>query len=236
MHMPQFCLPLTQVLVPDWHNCFTCAPYGHGGHTYEACTDRRLREASETSEQYIDYRVVIVNELRRLGIDPPAALNEQSANEEEPELGLVSHQSFPRSSLSLLRDHNVFIGDTGVTAGVTHDKTECINEQENNVLSSGIEGEVSKCASQVDLPGIICDEHGNELQHVTLKKMRQNPKANFNLLSLTKLFMDGWTMNRDANAIVMRQGSAEIRFDIVIKTERGAIFSTYIKHRNATEL
>jgi len=115
---------------------------------------------------------------------------------------------------------------------VTHDKTGCINEQENSSLSVGIEGEASRCVSQVDLPGIICDRHGNEKQHITLKKMRYNPKANFNLLSLTKLLMDGWTMTGDANAIVMRKGSSEIRFDIVIKTERGAIFATYIKHRD----
>ena len=74
----------------------------------------------------------------------------------------VSQQSFPTNSLSLLQDPNIFIGDTGATADVTPDKTGCSNEQENHALSVGIEGEVSKCASQVDLPGIICDKHGNE--------------------------------------------------------------------------
>ena len=58
------------------------------GHTTDACTDRRPREVSETPRQYIDYRVVMANELRRLGIDPPAGLNEESDDGEEPELGL----------------------------------------------------------------------------------------------------------------------------------------------------
>jgi len=186
--------------------------------------------------QYIDYRVIIANELKRLGINPPVDLNEQSTDEEEAELGLVSQKSFPTNSLSLLRDPNLFIGDTGATADVTHDKIGCVNEQENRALSVEIDGETSRCASQVDLPGIKCDKHGNELQHVTLKKMRYNPKANFNLLSLTKLLMDGWTMNGDAKEIVMRKGSTQIRFDIVIKTERGAIFATYIKHRTVPDL
>ena len=65
--------------------------------------------------------------------------------------------------------------------------------------------------SQVDLPGIICDKHGNEKQHVTLKKARYIPKANFNMLSLTKLLMNGWEMSGDADVIVMRKGSAQIR-------------------------
>ena len=43
-------------------------------------------------------------------------------------------------------------------------------------------------------------------------------------------------MNGDNNAIVMRKGDSEIRFDIVIKTETGAIFAAYIKRRNAPEL
>jgi len=83
----------------------------------------------------------MANELRRLGIDPPADLNEESADREEPELGLVSQQSFPTNHLSLLRDPNMFIADTDATADVIHDKTGCINEQENHALSVGIEGE-----------------------------------------------------------------------------------------------
>ena len=59
--------------------------------------------------------VVIANELRRLGIDPPADLqaqsNQESVNEEEPELGRVSRQSFPTSSLSLLRDPIFSLGE-----------------------------------------------------------------------------------------------------------------------------
>jgi len=43
-------------------------------------------------------------------------------------------------------------------------------------------------------------------------------------------------MTGDASAIVMRKGNAEICFDIFIKTERGAIFATYIKDRNTPEL
>ena len=48
--------------------------------------------------------------------------------------------------------------------------------------------------------------------------------------------MDGWIMTGNKNGIVMQKGNKEIQFNIVIKTERGAIFATYIKRRNAPEL
>ena len=115
--------------VPERCTCLTCEMHGY---TKEACTDRIPREVSETPMQYIEYRVVMANELRRLGIDTPADLNEENDEGEEPELGLVSQQSFLTNSLSLLQDPNIFIGDTGATADVTHDKTGCINEQDKS--------------------------------------------------------------------------------------------------------
>ena len=90
-------LEMVEEDVPEWRTCLTCEMHGH---TNAARTDRRPSEASETPRQYIDYRVVMANELRRLGIDTPAGLNEESGEGEEPELGLVSQQSFPATSLS----------------------------------------------------------------------------------------------------------------------------------------
>ena len=43
-------------------------------------------------------------------------------------------------------------------------------------------------------------------------------------------------MPGNRNAIVMRKGNAQICFDIVIMTERGTMFTTYIKCRTTTEL
>ena len=119
------------------------------------------------------------------------------------EVTLVTQHTFPMNSLDILKNPNIFIGDTGATADVTNDKTGCVNKQENSTLSVGIDGEASKCASQVDLPGILRDKKGNEKDPVTFTSMWYNSKANFNLNSLTKLIMDGWIMTGDKNGIVM---------------------------------
>jgi len=162
--------------------------------------------------------------------------DEESKGDEEHELGLVLQQAFPTHSLEILKNPYIWVGDTGATTNTCHSKEGCVNEQENNALSMGIEGKASKCHSEVDIPGTICNKYGNEVQDVTLKKRRYNPKANFNLLSSTKSLMDGWIMTGDQNAIVMKKGNNEIRFDIGIKTKTGAIFAAYIKQRNAPEL
>ena len=142
------------------------------------------------------------------------------------EMCLILQMTFPTHSMSLLRDPNVWIGDTRVTANTCFDKTGCTNKRENNALSLGIEGKATGCISECDIPGIICDKHGNEIQSVTVTNCRNNPKANFNLLSLTKLLKDGWQMAGDDESITMSKGPTSIKFDIVIPTQNGAIYAT----------
>ena len=43
-------------------------------------------------------------------------------------------------------------------------------------------------------------------------------------------------MSRDKNVIVMRNGNIDIRFDIAVKSERGALVASYIEYRNPPEL
>jgi len=53
---------------------------------------------------------------------------------------------------------------------------------------------------------------------------------------LAKLLIEGWNMTGVRATIVMRKGNAEIYFVIVVMTERGTTFATYIKRRNVLEL
>ena len=56
----------------------------------EEAVPERCACLTKASKQCIDYRLVMANELRRLGIDTPAGLKEETGEGEEPELGLVS--------------------------------------------------------------------------------------------------------------------------------------------------
>jgi hypothetical protein len=61
----------------------------------------------------------------------------------------------------------------------------------------------------------------------TLPDVSFNEKANFNLLSLSRLLKEGWTISRgDATIIEVRNaGGATIRFDIVVDMPKGAVFA-----------
>jgi len=73
----------------------------------------------------------------------------------------------------------------------------------------------------------------NQERDAILTKCRY--KDNVNLLSLTKLLMDRWNMTGHKHVIIMRNGNAEISFDLVIKTLREIIFTAYLKRRNTSE-
>ena len=230
--------------------CFKCEGTGHMAHTMNRCMGTTVTpQQHEGLQALIEMAMTSLNagqvqtawlestdaELQQL-TNKQVLNEEESKGDEEHEIGLVSKQAFPTHSLEILKNPNIWVGDTGATTNTCHNKDGCVNEQDNSALSMGIEGKASKCHSEVDIPGTICDKYGNEVQDVTLRKCRYTPNSNFNLLSLTKLLMDGWTMNGNNNAIVMRKGDNEIRFDIVIKTETGAIYAAYIKRRNVPEL
>ena len=61
----------------------------------------------------------------------------------------------------------------------------------------------------------------------TLTEVNYNKTLNFNLMSLTRLLCNGWSIVKgDATGITVKNGKGGvIEFDIVILTARGAIFA-----------
>ena len=59
-----------------------------------------------------------------------------------------------------------------------------------------------------------------------LTDVSYNKGLNFNLYSLRRMLVNGWTVTSgDANGITIRKGENVINFDIVIPRPRGAIFA-----------
>ena len=79
----------------------------------------------------------------------------------------------------------------------------------------------------MDLPGRFIGKDGSSGMKATLTEVNYNPKYNFNLLSLTRLLINGWRITRgDKTGIIIKNvNKSEIVFDMVILTVRGAIFA-----------
>ena len=92
----------------------------------------------------------------------------------------------------------------------------------------GITGTAVRNEGLVDIPGVSCNKHGQEGLKATLIKVGLNSKHNFNLLSLTRLMQDGWSMSGNKDGTV-RKNEMEIKFDIVIPANQGAVYAECFK-------
>jgi hypothetical protein len=102
---------------------------------------------------------------------------------------------------SFLSDPNVWIADTAATLH-THSQG-AINKRDAKLedlitVSNGSNETASKI---VDIPGVVCDRQGNEIQTGTLKDVTLLPTGKFDLFSLSKMLKLGWTMGGDKTAI-----------------------------------
>ena len=132
--------------------CFKCEGTGHMAHTMNRCMGTTV-----TPQQHAGLQALIKMAMTSLNAgqgqttwlestdaELQQLTNEQVLNEEESkgdekhELGLVSQQAFPTHSLEILKNPNIWVGDTGATTNTCHSKDECINGQENNALSMGM--------------------------------------------------------------------------------------------------
>jgi hypothetical protein len=88
-------------------------------------------------------------------------------------------------------------------------------------------------ATQIgDIPGVLCDKHGNELSKTMVKDVALIPKCGYNLFSITKLLKDNWNLSGTKEQLVLQKGKHKVVFDICIPTPKGVIFAMYLK-RNA---
>jgi hypothetical protein len=153
----------------------------------------------------------------------------------ECELGLKAMDNgakitFPNVR-ALLTDPNVFIADSGATTHASASNIGLVNMRHGGKndfieVASGLQEAAVKIG---DLPCIVCNQQGLELQRVLLHDVTYSPSLKFNLFSTSKLQREGWTMLGDYNSITMTKGDMKVCFDIVIPTEKGAIYCVYLK-------
>ena len=75
------------------------------------------------------------------------------------------------------------------------------------------------------LKGTICDKSGKEIRPVTINDIHLLPGSLVNIISETKLLVNGFKLSGDINGIKYSKKKLSIMFDIKIKTVRGLLFA-----------
>ena len=93
-------------------------------------------------------------------------------------------------------------------------------------------GKAISAKSIGQLKGIICNHKGQEIENVTLNEVHLLPGSPFNIISGTKLLVNGFTMKGDKDSIIYERGEQQIKFDIKVMTTRGILFAVRIKRES----
>jgi hypothetical protein len=96
------------------------------------------------------------------------------------------------------------------------------------VYSLGHSGSAMESTTLIDIPGVFMSKDRKAGMRAVLKDCSFSAKHNFNLLGMSKLLhKQGWKITRgDQTLIRIKNGKGgTIDFDIVVLTEKGAIYA-----------
>jgi hypothetical protein len=131
-----------------------------------------------------------------------------------------------------LNDPSVWIGDTGATTHNTAYIENTVNHRSATAADHivGVTGPPAEAKTIVDIPcRVVAD--GVE-QHFKLKDVAYVPSSRYNLFSLTKLMMNGWSISGDAEVgIKMYKGKVELKFDKTVHTPKGVLYVIVLNRR-----
>ena len=127
----------------------------------------------------------------------------------------------------LLYSDDIWICNTGASSHSSKSNSGAKNVKANGSQSLGHSEKAVEVTSTMDSPVQFIGKDGSSGMKATLMEVNYNPKYNFNLLSLTRLLMNGWRITSgDKTGITIKNvNESEITFDIVILTVCGAIFA-----------
>ena len=131
-------------------------------------------------------------------------------------------------TLAILRQEDVRICDTGASTHVTRYNVGAKNVRDTMMYSLGHSGSAMESTALIDIPGVFMSKDGKAGMKAVLKDCSYSTKHNFNLLSMWKLIhKQGWEIVRGDKTLIRVENKKGgiIDFDIVVPTEKGAIYT-----------
>ena len=131
----------------------------------------------------------------------------------------------------ILRDPNVWIGDTAATCDVTFCKAGMTGTDPPKG-SGGVvayNGQNEKPELIGTIAGDKCDANGNVEFRIKMAEVAYTPKSHFNLFSIGKRLREGWQLGGNEEAIWIKKGSTKLKFDGRVTTPKGVVYYMYLK-------
>jgi hypothetical protein len=139
-----------------------------------------------------------------------------------------------QKDLKNIEDPEIWIADSGTTSHTTPHSMGMVNlykAEAGDTITMG-NGWDTETASMIgEVPGMMCDHHGNQVGPVRLGEVKLLPNGKYNLFSVTKLMKNGWSMSGDKTGMRLVKDGMKIVFDIVIPTKEGILYAMYMQRR-----
>ena len=103
----------------------------------------------------------------------------------------------------LLSQPSIWIGNTAATMDMTPHTKGMVGMKKSAKTLSIVMGnkQVKNLVDISNIPGIVCDNQGNQVLPVKMTNVALIPDCAFNLFSISKRLKQGWSLGGDAHAL-----------------------------------
>ena len=134
--------------------------------------------------------------------------------------------------MEVLTNKNIWIIDSGASGHSTGHGDVFSAKRTTDASTVGTTGPAVAADFEGDIHVIAQNKNGSAYQEFTLTNVTCKKTANFNLMPMGAMLMNGWESRGTADMIVLTKEKITIKFDIVVKTKRGAVFCATLVPRN----
>ena len=141
----------------------------------------------------------------------------------EYQLSVVSGEA-QSGIMDVLKNKNTWIIDSGASGHSTGHADIFSVKRTTDASTVGATGPAVAADFEGDIQVAAQDKNGTEYRKFKLTNVTCKKTANFNLMSMGAMLVAGWESRGTADMITLTKGEVNIKFDVVVKTKRGAIY------------
>ena len=114
-------------------------------------------------------------------------------------------------TMDILSEDDIWICDSGASSHSTKSEKGARNKKDTSSTSVGHAGPAIKATSSIDVPGRFLAKDGSPGMRACLTDVSFNEGLNFNLMSLSKMLVQGWKISSgNATGIHIQKGENKI--------------------------